>query len=141
MNALWWQQLLPLAPAPASRSWRARLPEGSRLPVKAPSGLTHARKLYAPETWLQPSWRAILAFAAPVAGRQHDPGPQHRPLLAGARGRNLAARAHAFAVAAAQHTACRVPSPRMCEEAQAGQQAQLPPGRLIAGQHVTRRTR
>jgi hypothetical protein len=29
------------------------LPDGFRLSVKAPRGLTHARKLYAPETWLQ----------------------------------------------------------------------------------------
>jgi uncharacterized protein YecE (DUF72 family) len=28
------------------------LPDGFRLSVKAPRGLTHARKLYAPETWL-----------------------------------------------------------------------------------------
>ena len=41
-------------PRPAAfRSWRDRLPEGFRLSVKAPRGLTHARKLYTPETWLQ----------------------------------------------------------------------------------------
>ena len=41
-------------PRPAAfRSWRDRLPEGFRLSVKAPRGLTHARKLYAPEAWLQ----------------------------------------------------------------------------------------
>ena len=41
-------------PGPAAfRSWRDRLPEGFRLSVKAPRGLTHARKLYTPETWLQ----------------------------------------------------------------------------------------
>jgi uncharacterized protein YecE (DUF72 family) len=33
-------------------SWRRRLPEGFALSVKAPRGLTHARKLYAPEPWL-----------------------------------------------------------------------------------------
>lgn len=32
--------------------WRARLPEGFRLSVKAPRGMTHARQLYAPETWI-----------------------------------------------------------------------------------------
>lgn len=37
----------------AFRSWRDRLPEGLRLSVKAPRGLSHARKLYAPEAWLQ----------------------------------------------------------------------------------------
>jgi uncharacterized protein YecE (DUF72 family) len=41
-------------PRPAAfRSWRDRLPESFRLSVKAPRGLTHARKLYAPEAWLQ----------------------------------------------------------------------------------------
>lgn len=33
-------------------SWRRRLPPGFALSVKAPRGLTHARKLYAPEPWL-----------------------------------------------------------------------------------------
>jgi len=41
-------------PSPAAfRSWRDRLPDGFRLSVKAPRGLTHARKLHAPDTWLQ----------------------------------------------------------------------------------------
>jgi uncharacterized protein YecE (DUF72 family) len=41
-------------PRPAAfRSWRDRLPDGFRLSVKAPRGLTHGRKLYAPETWIQ----------------------------------------------------------------------------------------
>ena len=41
-------------PRPAAfSSWRDRLPDGFRLSVKAPRGLTHARKLYAPEEWLQ----------------------------------------------------------------------------------------
>jgi len=33
-------------------SWRERLPEGFRLTVKAPRGLTHAKKLHEPEVWL-----------------------------------------------------------------------------------------
>ncbi|UJP39619.1 DUF72 domain-containing protein [Cellulomonas palmilytica] len=33
-------------------SWRRRLPEGFRMTVKAPRGLTHGRRLYGPETWL-----------------------------------------------------------------------------------------
>ncbi len=33
--------------------WRRRLPDGFRLSVKAPRALTHAKKLYAPEEWLQ----------------------------------------------------------------------------------------
>ncbi len=41
-------------PRPAAfAGWRHRLPHGFRLSVKAPRGLTHARRLYAPETWLQ----------------------------------------------------------------------------------------
>jgi len=33
-------------------SWRRRLPSGFELTVKAPRGLTHARRLYEPEAWL-----------------------------------------------------------------------------------------
>lgn len=32
-------------------SWRRRLPEGFVMTVKAPRGLTHAKRLYAPERW------------------------------------------------------------------------------------------
>ncbi|SOD98483.1 DUF72 domain-containing protein [Blastococcus haudaquaticus] len=32
--------------------WRRRLPEGFQLSVKAPRGLTHAKRLFAPEPWL-----------------------------------------------------------------------------------------
>lgn len=32
--------------------WRRRLPEGFQLSVKAPRGLTHAKKLYEPEEWI-----------------------------------------------------------------------------------------
>jgi uncharacterized protein YecE (DUF72 family) len=41
-------------PRPAAfRGWRHRLPDRFRLSVKAPRGLTHRRRLYAPEAWLQ----------------------------------------------------------------------------------------
>jgi len=41
-------------PRPAMfASWRRRLPEGFELTVKAPRGLTHARRLYAPEEWIE----------------------------------------------------------------------------------------
>jgi uncharacterized protein YecE (DUF72 family) len=46
----------------AFRNWQDRLPDEFRLSVKAPRGLTHARKLYAPETWLQriqPGWHEL----------------------------------------------------------------------------------
>ena len=40
-------------PRPAAfASWRHRLPPGFRLSVKAPRGLTHARQLYGPESWI-----------------------------------------------------------------------------------------
>jgi uncharacterized protein YecE (DUF72 family) len=34
-------------------SWRQRLPAGFVMSVKAPRGLTHARRLYGPETWIE----------------------------------------------------------------------------------------
>ena len=37
----------------AFASWRRRLPDGFTMSVKAPRGLTHGRRLYAPEAWLQ----------------------------------------------------------------------------------------
>ena len=41
-------------PRPAAfSSWRRKLPDSFRLSVKAPRGLTHGRRLYAPEAWLQ----------------------------------------------------------------------------------------
>jgi len=33
--------------------WRRRLPHGFQFSVKAPRGLTHAKRLYAPEAWLE----------------------------------------------------------------------------------------
>jgi uncharacterized protein YecE (DUF72 family) len=43
-------------------SWRARLPAGFVMSVKAPRGLTHAKKLYDPEQWLTrvaEGWHAL----------------------------------------------------------------------------------
>jgi uncharacterized protein YecE (DUF72 family) len=34
-------------------SWRRRLPEGFLLSVKAPRGLTHGKKLYSPDVWVE----------------------------------------------------------------------------------------
>jgi uncharacterized protein YecE (DUF72 family) len=69
-------------PRPAAfRSWRDRLPADFLLSVKAPRGLTHARKLYAPETWLhriQAGWhelgtkRAVLLVQLPPAQPRDD---------------------------------------------------------------------
>lgn len=54
----------------AFRSWRQRLPDGFRLSAKAPRGLTHARKLYAPEAW-----------AARIAACWHELGDKRAVLL------------------------------------------------------------
>jgi uncharacterized protein YecE (DUF72 family) len=69
-------------PGPAAfRSWQRRLPAGFRLSVKAPRGLTHARKLYAPDAWLpriQEGWhelgdkRAVLLVQLPPAQPRDD---------------------------------------------------------------------
>jgi uncharacterized protein YecE (DUF72 family) len=67
-------------PAPAAfAGWRRRLPDGFRLSVKAPRGLTHARKLSEPETWLEriaAGWHeldgrraVLLAQLAPTQAR------------------------------------------------------------------------
>lgn len=45
------------------RSWRKRLPDGFAMSVKAPAWLTHARRLYGPEKWLDTigkGWHALL---------------------------------------------------------------------------------
>jgi len=34
-------------------NWEAQLPQGFLMTVKAPRGLTHAKRLYSPENWLQ----------------------------------------------------------------------------------------
>jgi uncharacterized protein YecE (DUF72 family) len=69
-------------PTPAAfRSWHDRLPDGFRMSVKAPRGLTHARKLYAPEAWLQrirEGWReldgkrAVLLVQLPSSQQRDD---------------------------------------------------------------------
>lgn len=58
-------------PRPATfASWRRRLPEGFALSVKAPRGLTHGRRLYAPEPWIEK-----------IAAGWHELGPRRRTLL------------------------------------------------------------
>ena len=51
-------------------SWRRRLPPGFDLSVKAPRGLTHAKRLYAPEAW-----------AARMASCWHELGDRRGVLL------------------------------------------------------------
>ena len=44
------------------KSWRRRLPDGFALSVKAARGLTHAKRLYAPEAWVErmtASWHEL----------------------------------------------------------------------------------
>jgi uncharacterized protein YecE (DUF72 family) len=62
-------------------SWRRRLPPGFVLSVKAPRGLTHARKLYAPEAWvprLTSAWhelgerRGVLLVQLPPTQARDD---------------------------------------------------------------------
>jgi len=62
-------------------SWRRRLPLGFQLSVKAPRGLTHAKRLYAPETWvgrLTECWhelgekRAVLLVQLPPTQARDD---------------------------------------------------------------------
>src|SRR3954454_23066994 len=45
-------------------SWRRRLPPGFRLSVKAPRGLTHAKRMYGPEAWLPRLTSASHALGA-----------------------------------------------------------------------------
>ena len=54
-------------PPPASfASCRRRLPDGFELTVKAPRGLTHARRLYGPEQWIE----RMTAGLHELAGRR-----------------------------------------------------------------------
>ena len=62
-------------------SWRRRLPPGFQFSVKAPRGLTHAKRLYAPETWvgrLTECWhelgdrRAVLLVQLPPTQARDD---------------------------------------------------------------------
>jgi uncharacterized protein YecE (DUF72 family) len=58
-------------PRPATfRGWRDRLPPSFLLSVKAPRGLTHAKRLYAPEVW-----------ADRIAAGWHELGPRRAVLL------------------------------------------------------------
>ncbi|MET0726242.1 MAG: DUF72 domain-containing protein [Leifsonia sp.] len=65
----------------AFQSWNRRLPDGFRMSVKAPRGLTHARKLYSPEQWIErisDGWhelgdkRAVLLVQLPPAMERDD---------------------------------------------------------------------
>jgi uncharacterized protein YecE (DUF72 family) len=61
--------------------WNQRLPDGFQMSVKAPRGLTHAKKLYAPEVWVERiarSWhelgdkRAVLIVQLPPTMERDD---------------------------------------------------------------------
>jgi uncharacterized protein YecE (DUF72 family) len=54
--------------------WRRRLPPGFRLSVKAPRGLTHAKRLYAPEAWvprLTSAWHELADRRAVLLAQLH----------------------------------------------------------------------
>ena len=58
--------------------WRRRLPAGFALSVKAPRGLTHAKRLYAPESWvprLTSAWHELGDRRAVLLVQLH-PGHQ-----------------------------------------------------------------
>ncbi len=68
-------------PSARFAGWRRRLPIGFQLSVKAPRGLTHAKRLYAPESWLAriaASWhelaekRAVLLVQLPPGLARDD---------------------------------------------------------------------
>ena len=69
-------------PGPAAfAAWQHRLPDGFRLSVKAPRGLTHGKRLYAPEAWaarIAAGWheldghRAVLLVQLPPAQPRDD---------------------------------------------------------------------
>lgn len=50
----------------AFQSWHRRLPAGFTMSVKAPRGLTHAKKLLAPESWI-----AIIERGWHILGNKH----------------------------------------------------------------------
>lgn len=65
----------------AFTSWRDRLPPGFQMSVKAPRGLTHAKRLYAPEAWVEritASWhelydrRGVLLVQLPPTMERDD---------------------------------------------------------------------
>ena len=41
-------------------SWRERTPPGFAMTIKAPRGLTHSKRLYAPEAWIERIERGLL---------------------------------------------------------------------------------
>jgi uncharacterized protein YecE (DUF72 family) len=58
-------------------SWRRRLPPGFAMVVKAPRGLTHARRLYEPEAWIErirAGWRELGPVARMLLVQLH---PKH----------------------------------------------------------------
>ena len=49
-------------PAATFANWRRRLPDDFLMTIKAPRGLTHGRRLYAPEEWLERMTPGLLAL-------------------------------------------------------------------------------
>ena len=59
-------------------SWRRRLPPGFGLSVKAPRGLTHAKRLYAPEVWVE-RMRAASSRGADVPLKERTAWSRGQP--------------------------------------------------------------
>jgi uncharacterized protein YecE (DUF72 family) len=60
------------------QGWQRRLPPGFQLAVKAPRGLTHAKRLYQPEVWverIERSWHALGDKRSVLLVQLH---PQHQ---------------------------------------------------------------
>jgi uncharacterized protein YecE (DUF72 family) len=61
-------------PARTFAGWRDRLPDGFLMSVKAPRGLTHAKRLLEPEVWagrITEGWRALEPKAAVLLAQLH----------------------------------------------------------------------
>ena len=54
-------------------SWRRRLPPWFRMTVKAPRGLTHSRRLYAPEEWTARIRRSLALLDDRLVAAGHRP--------------------------------------------------------------------
>ena len=79
------RELLPLAARAAFAWWRRRLPAGFVMSVKAPGLLTHAKRLYGPERWVERIARGVARLgdrAGPVLVQLSPHQPVDEPRLA-----------------------------------------------------------
>ena len=60
-------------------NWRERMPAGFRMSVKAPRGLTHGKRLYAPESWIAriaAGWHELAERRAVLLVQLHPAQPR-----------------------------------------------------------------